>query len=166
MHAVIEPLGRKDIRVPLVCCEKRRRSFIAGSHYRSRLQHPENGAYTRNSNTHTHQPRRNKACPCIIVVSAASQRASPLPPLSLLLLSPSLPHILSHATYTLSATSQALTKCGKKLVQVRNPWGEHEWNGAYSDRSSMWTNSLKQEVGYEDEEDGSFFMQWAGMLLV
>ena len=30
----------------------------------------------------------------------------------------------------------------------------------------MWTNSLKQEVGYEDEEDGSFFMQWAGMLLV
>ena len=54
-----------------------------------------------------------------------------------------------------------VTKCGKQFVQVRNPWGEHEWNGEYSDKSPMWTPALKEEVGFEDEEDGSFFMLWS-----
>ena len=49
---------------------------------------------------------------------------------------------------------------GTKLVQVRNPWGEHEWLGDFSDKSEAWTADLKQAVGYEDEEDGSFFMHW------
>ncbi len=60
---------------------------------------------------------------------------------------------------------QVLTRCGKRLLQVRNPWGQHEWNGAYSDRSSMWTESLKEEAGHENEEDGSFFMQVNFVLL-
>jgi len=37
---------------------------------------------------------------------------------------------------------------GKKLVQVRNPWGEHEWKGDYSDDSSLWTAKLKEEAGW------------------
>jgi hypothetical protein len=37
---------------------------------------------------------------------------------------------------------------GKKLVQVRNPWGEHEWKGDYSDNSSLWTAKLKEEAGW------------------
>jgi hypothetical protein len=52
------------------------------------------------------------------------------------------------------------TKCGKRLVQIRNPWGQHEWTGRYSDKSDMWTPELCKEVGHENEEDGSFFMLW------
>jgi len=45
---------------------------------------------------------------------------------------------------------------------VRNPWGEVEWNGDYGDKSALWlgNETLKTELGYEDEEDGSFFMLW------
>jgi calpain-15 len=39
-----------------------------------------------------------------------------------------------------------VTKDGKQFVQVRNPWGSHEWNGPYSDKSPMWTPELKKEV--------------------
>ena len=45
-----------------------------------------------------------------------------------------------------SILKMVVTKCGKQFVQVRNPWGEHEWNGEYSDKSPMWTPALKEEV--------------------
>ena len=47
---------------------------------------------------------------------------------------------------------------GHKLVKLRNPWGEGEWTGDFSDSSSLWTESLKQAVGYEDSNNGMFFM--------
>ena len=30
------------------------------------------------------------------------------------------------------------TSCGNKFVQIRNPWGQHEWNGRFSDKSTDW----------------------------
>jgi calpain-15 len=54
----------------------------------------------------------------------------------------------------------AETSDGQKFVQIRNPWGESEWSGAYSDASPLWTPALKTELGYEAEEDGTFFMSW------
>lgn len=47
---------------------------------------------------------------------------------------------------------------GYSLVKLRNPWGQGEWNGDWSDKSEIWTDSIKQEVGFSDENDGMFFM--------
>jgi len=46
----------------------------------------------------------------------------------------------------------------KKLVLLRNPWGTGEFRGAWSDKSKLWTQEFKDEAGFEDKEDGSFFM--------
>lgn len=45
-----------------------------------------------------------------------------------------------------------------RLVQIRNPWGEYEWNGDWSDTSGLWTPELRVEVGHTIADDGTFFM--------
>ena len=47
----------------------------------------------------------------------------------------------------------------ERLVRLRNPWGKVEWSGDFSDDSDLWTDDLKDEVGFTDEEDGIFFMR-------
>ncbi|CAI5448780.1 unnamed protein product [Caenorhabditis angaria] len=49
------------------------------------------------------------------------------------------------------------------LIRLQNPWGEKEWNGAWSDNSSEWLNvsdKQKKEMGMSVEEDGDFWMPW------
>lgn len=50
------------------------------------------------------------------------------------------------------------TRNGLRLVCLRNPWGSHEWTGRFSDNSSDWTAELKEECGFTEEEDGTFWM--------
>jgi len=45
-----------------------------------------------------------------------------------------------------------------RLVQIRNPWGEMEWNGDWSDKSPLWTPELRAQAGSNSAEDGTFFM--------
>ena len=49
----------------------------------------------------------------------------------------------------------------EKLVKLRNPWGCGEWQGPWGDSDPIW-NALseeeKDEVGYVNKDDGSFFM--------
>eukprot|EP00049_Salpingoeca_infusionum_P004408 m.78901 g.78901 ORF g.78901 m.78901 type:complete len:505 (+) comp12550_c0_seq5:1907-3421(+) len=48
---------------------------------------------------------------------------------------------------------------GERLVCLQNPWGEFEWNGAWSDDAPQWTDALKAEVGFKaDSSDGLFWM--------
>eukprot|EP01098_Paradermamoeba_levis_P003272 TRINITY_DN1511_c0_g1_i2.p1 TRINITY_DN1511_c0_g1~~TRINITY_DN1511_c0_g1_i2.p1 ORF type:complete len:415 (-),score=125.19 TRINITY_DN1511_c0_g1_i2:483-1688(-) len=47
---------------------------------------------------------------------------------------------------------------GHKLVQMRNPWGHTEWNGAWSDASPLWTPAFKQQVNFKAKNDGKFWM--------
>ena len=43
-------------------------------------------------------------------------------------------------------------------MQLRNPWGKFEWNGYWSDASSLWTFELKESVGWSNADDGTFWM--------
>ncbi len=47
---------------------------------------------------------------------------------------------------------------------LRNPWGEGEWTGAWSDNSPEWTPELRQLVGCKAEDDGTFHIPLANYL--
>jgi len=39
-------------------------------------------------------------------------------------------------------------------------WGCHPWSGTWSRTSDLWTPKLKQELGFQDKDDGSFWMSY------
>jgi len=48
---------------------------------------------------------------------------------------------------------------GVRLLRLRNPWGDHEWTGDWSDKSSLWTRAMKDAVKPSfDSHDGEFWM--------
>ena len=51
-----------------------------------------------------------------------------------------------------------------KLLKLRNPWGQGEWTGDWSDKSPIWTDALKKQVGFVDGDDGIFFIELADYL--
>jgi hypothetical protein len=44
------------------------------------------------------------------------------------------------------------------LLKVRNPWGEQEWNGDWSDHSPKWTAVTRKQLKLEEKNDGIFWM--------
>ena len=48
---------------------------------------------------------------------------------------------------------------------MRNPWGYERWNGDWSDTSGRWTNSLRQQAGHTEKNDGKFFMSFQEYLM-
>jgi hypothetical protein len=51
------------------------------------------------------------------------------------------------------------TEDGHKLLNIRNPWGKFEWNGAWSDNAEEWTEDLIDELQVNfDANDGAFWM--------
>lgn len=46
-----------------------------------------------------------------------------------------------------------------RLLQLRNPWGSFEWNGAWADGSQEWTAARRSALGHVDAEDGCFWME-------
>ncbi|CAJ1052840.1 calpain-9 [Xyrichtys novacula] len=50
-----------------------------------------------------------------------------------------------------------------KLVRVRNPWGQVEWNGPWSDKSGEWDyvdQSEKNRILQRSNDDGEFWMEF------
>jgi len=43
------------------------------------------------------------------------------------------------------------------LIKLRNPWGEGEWTGKWSDNSSAWTDEYKKYFNYQKTTDDGIF---------
>ena len=46
------------------------------------------------------------------------------------------------------------------LAKVRNPWANEVYKGPWSDKSGEWTDSAKEQLGYENKNDGAFWMPY------
>eukprot|EP01006_Ploeotia_vitrea_P029308 TRINITY_DN61874_c0_g1_i1.p1 TRINITY_DN61874_c0_g1~~TRINITY_DN61874_c0_g1_i1.p1 ORF type:complete len:749 (-),score=70.73 TRINITY_DN61874_c0_g1_i1:1083-3062(-) len=44
------------------------------------------------------------------------------------------------------------------LIRVRNPWGQTEWKGTWSDGSSEWSPEILDALNYQFGDDGTFWM--------
>ncbi|KAK3878996.1 hypothetical protein Pcinc_016403 [Petrolisthes cinctipes] len=54
-----------------------------------------------------------------------------------------------------------------RMLRLKNPWGEREWNGAFSDGSPEWSKvsaSERQRLGLTFEDDGEFWMTFEDFL--
>ncbi|CAD8099985.1 unnamed protein product [Paramecium sonneborni] len=45
-----------------------------------------------------------------------------------------------------------------KIIKIRNPWGQYEWSGDWSDKSAKWTHDLIERFQVQQEDDGIFWM--------
>jgi calpain-15 len=52
--------------------------------------------------------------------------------------------VISRHAYSLISAHEVMN--GVKLLKLRNPWGEGEWTGAWSDKWTGWTPELKSEL--------------------
>ena len=71
--------------------------------------------------------------------------------------------ITGHA-YTVT---KVLDLNGKKLIRIRNPWGQGEWTGAWSDNSEKWnslTGAEMAKVNLKEAEDGEFWMSYSDFI--
>lgn len=73
--------------------------------------------------------------------------------------------IVSGHAYTLLGVYNIKYSMGtEKVVKLRNPWGEQEWKGKWSDGNEIWetvSQGEKERVGYtNNSHDGIFFMTY------
>ena len=53
---------------------------------------------------------------------------------------------------------------GNRLLKVRNPWGEGEWRGAWSDGSEQWTPEWMELLNHRFGDDGQFWISYEDVL--
>ncbi|KAK0457825.1 uncharacterized protein EV420DRAFT_1687674 [Desarmillaria tabescens] len=56
---------------------------------------------------------------------------------------------------------------GKRFVVIRNPWGDSEWTGPWSDGSKQWTPEwleILPQLGHSFGDDGQFVMEYTDFL--
>lgn len=69
--------------------------------------------------------------------------------------------VLGHA-YTILDVQDCPAGTDFRLIQLRNPWGQGEWKGAWSDGSAEWANNpdVAALLDPSHKEDGAFWMTW------
>ncbi|XP_066450567.1 calpain-8-like [Eleutherodactylus coqui] len=73
-------------------------------------------------------------------------------------------HLVKGHAYSITGAEEVRYK-GKnvQLVRIRNPWGDYEWNGPWSDESSEWNNVDPKVRAALDRkaDDGEFWMAYS-----
>ncbi|KAK7137188.1 hypothetical protein R3I93_017307 [Phoxinus phoxinus] len=69
--------------------------------------------------------------------------------------------VKGHAYSLTGATEVNYRGRKEKLVRMRNPWGQVEWTGAWSDSSSEWNSVAASERPNASAEDGEFWMSFS-----
>jgi Ca2+-binding EF-hand superfamily protein len=75
--------------------------------------------------------------------------------------------IIGHAYSITRVLEITVNQKKQQLLRLRNPWGQKEWNGAWSDKSNEWLNidaKTRQELGIVNEEDGEFWISFQDWL--
>lgn len=69
--------------------------------------------------------------------------------------------VQGHA-YSLITVKTNVAGSGYDLLCLRNPWGQKEWQGDWSDDSELWDENpeVAQECGHVEEDDGLFWISW------
>lgn len=69
--------------------------------------------------------------------------------------------VQGHA-YSLIQVKTDVCGTGVNLLQCRNPWGQTEWKGDWSDASSLWDEhpDVAAECGHTEADDGLFWIDW------
>ncbi|KAI8895362.1 hypothetical protein BC833DRAFT_601562 [Globomyces pollinis-pini] len=49
---------------------------------------------------------------------------------------------------------------GKRFLLIKNPWGQTEWNGRWSDGSAEWTPEWMTALNHTFGDDGAFWMEY------
>ena len=64
--------------------------------------------------------------------------------------------IVEGHTYTVK---KVVTVGGKRLLNIRNPWGSFEWTGAWGDNSDEWKrhSDIAKKLEFEPGDDGIFW---------
>ena len=70
--------------------------------------------------------------------------------------------LVGEHSYGIIKAARVIDKEGKTvdLCQLRNPWGNFEWTGRWSDNSTEWTEDLRKELGVVSADDGLFWMDF------
>ena len=72
--------------------------------------------------------------------------------------------LLTNHAYSIISVHEITTRSGEsiKLLKIRNPWGNFEWNGDWSDNSNKWTTQIKNQLGFSlnVKDEGIFFMSF------
>lgn len=63
-----------------------------------------------------------------------------------------------HAYAILRAEDVNTVRGTESLLQIRNPWGDFEWNGDWGYESLLWSEKLKKQLGVTQREEDVFWM--------